>query len=62
MSSAPDGQAAIRPDTRAFEIEMLADDFLAFIAAFEASHSEGDVPPVFAERLAQLQLRADRLI
>jgi hypothetical protein len=63
VSSAPDGQAAsLNPDTRASEIEALADDFVAFIEEFEAALREGHVPPAFAERLAQLSQIAERLI
>ena len=63
MSSAPDGQArSHRQDALASEIEALADDFVAFIDEFEAALGEGHVPPAFAERLAQLQQRAETLI
>ncbi|MCL6699619.1 hypothetical protein LZ496_12605 [Sphingomonas sp. NSE70-1] len=62
MSSASDIRALIRHDARTVEIEMLADDFLAFVDAFEVTLSDGAVPPEFAERLANLHQRADRLI
>lgn len=63
MSSAPDKQAAGHPhDALASEIEILADDFLAFVEDFEAALSEGHVPPAFAERLAQLRQSAEQLI
>jgi len=63
MSSAPDGQAATHhQDARAPEIEVLADNFVAFVDEFEAALSEGHVPPAFAERLAQLLQSAERLI
>ena len=63
MSSAPDGQfASQHQDARASEIEVLADEFLAFVEEFEAALSEGHVPPAFAERLAQLRQSTERLI
>lgn len=63
MSSAPDRQAASHPqDARASEIEVLADNFIAFVEEFEAALSEGRVPPEFVERLAQFLQTAERLI
>jgi hypothetical protein len=63
MSSAPGAQSASHhQDARANDIEVLADGFLAFIEEFEATLSEGHVPPAFAERLAQLLQSAERLI
>lgn len=63
VSSAPVVQGASHhQDARASEIEALADDFAAFIEEFDAAISEGHVPPAFAERLAQLQQRVERLI
>ena len=63
MSSAPDGQGASHhQDACTSEIEVLADDFVAFIEEFEAALGEGRVPTAFAERLAQLRQTADRLI
>jgi hypothetical protein len=63
MSSAPEGQGVSQDrDARASEIEVLADDFVAFIEEFEAALSEGRVPPAFADRLARLLQTAERLI
>ena len=62
MRPAPEGRATSHQDARAFEIETLADDFLVFVDAFEAALNEGGAPPEFAERLAQLQQRANRVI
>jgi hypothetical protein len=63
VSSVPDGQVASHhQDARASEIEVLADNFVAFVEEFEAALSEGHVPPAFAERLAQLLESAERLI
>lgn len=63
MISAPAVQAASHhQEALASEIEVLADNFLAFIEAFEAALSEGHVPPEFQERLAQLQEAAERQI
>jgi len=62
VSSAQDGQAAIRHrHARESEIEGLADDFVAFLEEFEAALDKGEVPPAFAARLAELQQRAERL-
>jgi hypothetical protein len=63
MSSAHGGQGASHhQDPRASDIEVLADDFVAFIEEFEAALSEGRVPPAFVERLTQLLQTAERLI
>ena len=62
MKCAPGREASSGHNASAIELEMLADDFLAFIDAFEAALNEGAVPVGFAERLAQLQQRAERLI
>ena len=64
MNSSPDEQAPGRrdQDIRASEIEALADNLAALVKEFEATISEGRVPPDFAGRLAQLRRTAERLI
>ena len=64
MSSSPDGQALgrRRQDAGASEIEALAGNLVALIEEFEATISQGLVPPAFAERLAELRGTAEGLI
>lgn len=63
MSSAPDEQLGHRSqDVRASEIEALADQLVELVEEFEATISQGRVPPEFAERLAQLRQTAEHLI
>ena len=49
-------------DTSASDIADLGDQVVALIEEFEAALSEGRIPPAFAERLAQLQQTAERLL
>ena len=64
MSTRPDEQASqpLFRDASASEIEAVAERLIALVEEFEATISEGHLPPVFAERLAQLRQSAGRLI
>jgi hypothetical protein len=64
MSTLPD-QPEPTPgpqNASASEIEALAEDFIALVEEFEATMSEGRVPPEFEERLAHVHQIAERLI
>jgi len=64
MSSSRRERTLVRrhEDWRASEIEGLADNLVALVEEFEATISQGRVPPAFAERLAKLRRTAERLI
>jgi hypothetical protein len=64
MSTSPDEQESTRRhwDASASEIEAVAVQVVALVEEFEASISEGRIPPVFAKRLAELRQTAVRLI
>ena len=64
MSAARDKQSGDRGDRhgRVCEIEALADKLIALVEEFEATISEGRVPPAFERRLAELRQSAERLI
>lgn len=57
MSATPDELEPARDDRDALacEVEALAEQLVALVEEFEAKLSEGQVPPAFAERLAQLR-------
>ena len=64
MSTRPDQRASGDQDRAApaSEIEAVANKLVALVEEFEAAISEGQVPPEFTVRLAQLRRSADRLI
>lgn len=64
MSTSPDEREPTRHygDPSASEIEAVANELVALVEEFEAEISSGDVPPAFAERLAELRQTAERLI
>lgn len=49
-------------DASASKIETVADELIALVEEFEASINAGQVPPAFADRLAQLRQNAEGLI
>ena len=63
MSTSPDEQEPTDQywDAPASEMEAVAEQLVALAKEFEASLSEGHVPPAFAERLAQLRQTAKTL-
>ena len=64
MSTSPDQQEPRRVDyldASASRTNSVAEQLIALVEAFEADLGEGNVPPAFAERLAQLRQSAERL-
>jgi hypothetical protein len=64
MSMSPGEQEPTRDDREgpASEMEAVAEQLVALVEEFEAALSEGQIPPAFAERVAQLRQTAERLI
>jgi len=62
MSTLPDHESGSGPRDAGSEIEALAHDFFALVEEFETPISEGQVPPGFEERLAQLKRTAESLL
>jgi hypothetical protein len=64
MSTSPDERDSVRHygDAWATEIEAVSKELVALVEEFEAGISAGQVPPAFAERLAELRETAERLI
>ena len=64
MSTSPDEQKSTLQygDAPASGIEALAKELVALVEELEAGFSVGQVPPAFAERLAELRQTAERLI
>ena len=64
MSTSPDQQEPTDQywGAPASEMEAVAEQLVALVEEFEAALSEGQIPPAFAERVAQLRQTAERLI
>lgn len=64
MSTCPDQQEPRRDyyrDAPPSRMNSVAEQLIALVEEFEAELGKGNVPPAFAERLAQLRQSAERL-